>query len=298
MSVDISTEDNIIFDRIVKFRENFRKFDVYQEKNDKFEKLVFDVKNAKVTDFISNAIKTHKTNVSSLVSIGPKKGNNVILLNNLLKIENKVKEYVWKKISNKLIFKPQILNDHPFSFAFKIKFPISKCNDGSSYNFPIYDKEKNKTFGFLLEKDSVIDFKVQLREVWIGSKEFGCNWIVKEVTIVSSDAQNVKTQMFPHEKNKDDIPQWVINLLMTKMSDSSPQTDTKIIEKKVYTSIPSYPSPEIKHHTSSLNHQGGNGSKKTNSYDSQPAPKIGFIPNLIDIKNAKNKLRKRKDNKD
>lgn len=295
MSKETPIKDNIIFDRIVKYRENFRKFDVYEEVGDKFVKLCFNINNAKVTDFISNSLKTHKTNISSLVSIGPKKGDNIILLNNLLGVENKVKKYVWKKISNKLIFKPQVLNDHPFSFAFKIKFPLSRCSNELNYNFPIYDLQGNKTYGFLLEKDSVINFKVELREVWIGSKEFGCNWVVKEIAIVSSDSQNIKTQMFPEKKDKDNIPQWMIDLLMAKFKSSSPvnETETKVIEKKVYTPIQMGLRPEIKPNSSSLSYQSGNSGKKSDQPD--PVPKKGFVPNLKDIKNAKSNLRKTKD---
>lgn len=295
MDTDISAEDNIIFDRIVKFKENFRKFDVYQEVNNKFEKLIFNVKNAKVIDFIPKFSKTHKSFISSFVSIGPKKNNNILLLNNLLEIENKVKKYVWKKISNKLIFKSQVFNDHPFSFKFKIKFPISNSNGEINYKFPIYDKDGNKTYGFLLENDSIINFKVELKEVWIGSKEFGCTWIVKELTIISSDSQNIETQMFPNDKNKDNIPQWVIDLLMTKINQSPPQKEieTKIIEKKVYTPITKKLHSEVNPHSSSLSYQGG-GSQK-GAIQSDPTPKTCFIPNLTDIKNAKNNLRKTKD---
>lgn len=299
MNIESFNENNIVFDRLVPFDDvpdgkeqdiNIKKFDVYYNDNEDYQKIQFTINKAKITTSILNNYKKSKNVVRINLSVGPKKDKNLLLLNAMKAIENKIKEYVWKKISKKLVFRKNLSDDHDFSFALRIKLPIVKTNDNNpEFNFPIYDNNNNKTFGYHLTKDSIVNMTIILKEVLIGSSQFGCNWEAVNATIIESDNYHTenRTQFYPNKEQLSTIPNWIIDLLKTKLEveknhykihDSSQQSDqiNKVEKEDI---------------TLSLAYRGGENKIKNIDVQS-PVKRNGFIPCLADIEKAKKNLKK------
>lgn len=98
-------------------------------------------------------------------------------------LESYITTIIHEKYDNELILKSCIKNCETFFPSFTIQMPFINKSSDLKFNFDIYNVNNKKISYNDIDSGSFTKSYIELSDIWISGKEFGCNWKVLQMKI-------------------------------------------------------------------------------------------------------------------